>query len=166
MNQRAKHLSKNLLCLILALACLTFLTGCATQKSSSKAALEVVIPQVKQAELEFMNSVSQAEQDPAHNILNSKLSDALQRYADNLVAIDISQCPEDFRLAFVRYYQAVQNLKTYADSCTGWRGLLKGILNPATIIGVADNNDDTMKPLQEAGNDLELVCTKYGVEMK
>jgi hypothetical protein len=106
------------------------------------------------------------KKDPIKASLNNSVSEVIQKYADRLVAIDISRCPEDFRVAFVRYYQAVQSLKTYSDSTTGWRGVLKGLCNPAAIFGVPDNTDSAVKPLEDAGKDLELVCTKYNLDIK
>jgi hypothetical protein len=135
--------------------------------SSQKAAIEAVAEQVNEAASHWTNSMAELKNAPVSAALSHKLGAVIQKYHDDLVAIDISACPEDFRLAFVKYYQAVLGLKDYANSVTGWNGVLKGVVNGVDeLIGLHDRTDSAVDPLEKAGNELELVCTKYGVDIK
>ncbi len=99
--------------------------------------------------------------------LSHKAGDVLQKYHDDLAAIDISGCPEDFRIAFVKYYQAVISSKDYINSITGWNGFLKGLTQgPKALFSLHDNTDKAVDPLVKAGNELHLVLTKYNVDVK
>ena len=133
--------------LIVIMSCLV-MVGCGQNKSS----VQAVMNQYQTAAIELTNSISALG-----------IGDAFQKYSDKLHTIDIGNCPDDFRIAFVSYYQAVDAFKGHIDSTTGWRGVLKGFINPMAIFSVPDNTDKALKPLQEAGRNLVLVCTKYGL---
>ena len=150
-----------------------FLAGCKSENASasptnrSTKTIEAVINQMNAVQVEWTNSMNVLMKDPIGTGLSHKLGDSVQKYHDDLVAIDISGCPDDFRLAFVKYYQAVWNFKTYADSITGWNGVLKGVVNcVGSLLSLHGNTDKAIQPLIEAGNELELICTKYHVELK
>ncbi len=137
---------------------------------TEKEAIDSVIIQINVAESQYTNAMCALMQDPIAAGLTHKLGDIFQKYHDDLVAIDISGCPEDFRIAFVKYYQAVEGLKVYADSITGWNGVLKGFVNCVhplkNLNDLHDNTDKALDPLAKAGNEFELVCTKYHVDIK
>ena len=142
-------------------ACL-LLVGCGQRK----AAIESVMHQYTVATVEFTNSFTTLSKNPIQSSLSGSPSEALQQYEDKLRAIDISDCPDDFRAAFVQYYQSVDGFKTYSESITGWRGVLKGALNPTAIFTIPNDTDKAMQPVQEAGKSLVLVCTKYGLKFQ
>ena len=148
------------------------LTGCNTKDASAylanpyTKAISIVAEQYNKASIEYVNSVAALQKDPIANGLSHKMGDATQAYYDQLVAIDISYCPDDFRLAFVKYYQAVYAWKTYIKSITGWNGFIKGFVSPGSIIQLQSNTDKAVVPMIEAGNELTLVCTKYHIAIK
>ena len=134
---------------------------------SEKDAIEAVIYQINEATAKWTNSMIELKKDPIKAGFSHGVGDTVQKYHDDLVAIDISGCPDDFRMAFVEYYQAVGGMKTYFDSITGWNGVLKGIVDcVGTLIRLHDNTDKALEPFVEAGNGFELVCTKYHVNIK
>lgn len=153
------------------MASLLVLTGCATEKPSAqdnthapdKAAMKSVVKQYSAASIAFSNTAAVLMQSPSRALFTHDLGNSVKDYADELQAIDISRCPEDFRLAFVRYYQAAGDLKTYADSITGWQGALNGLRNPYAIFSLSPNTDTAFKPIGQAAKDLELVFIKYNV---
>ena len=147
---------------LLALVAGLLLIGC----NNNKSAIQTAMNQYQTASMEFYSGLKELEKSPMTAGLGDGMSKAIQHYADQLRAINISGCPQDFRVAFVRYYQAVDGFKGHIDSTTGWRGVLKGFLNPMAIFSVPDNTDKAMKPLDEAGKNLVLVCTKYGFQFK
>jgi hypothetical protein len=139
------------------------LMGC----GQKNAAIESVMSQYAATSVELTNSLAPLAAHPIVNAFNSsKVDEIIQHYTDTLRAIDISGCPDDFRVAFVKYYQAWDMYKTSFDSTTGLRGMLKGFLNPMAIFQVPDNTDQAMKPIDEAGRELVLVCTKYGIRFQ
>jgi len=133
----------------------------------NREAIEVVAEQFNKASTAFTNSANEINKNPIKAGLSSAISDAIVKYHNDLVAIDISGCPVDFRIAFVQYYQAVYGFKKYADSITGWRGALKGALNlVGSLVNLHGNTDKAVDPMEKAGNELMLVCTKYGVKIQ
>ena len=144
------------------------------QQPKERLAMDSVMKQYNAATIEAMECFSNIVQDPIKAGLSSEMSDAVKKYGDKLLAIDISNCPEDFRVAFVRYYQAVYELKIYTDSTTGWRGVAKGFLkglegilvSAKAVTEVPDNTDKAMQSLRKAGNEFVLVCTKYGLRFQ
>ena len=157
-----------------------FLSGCKTEGESTalpaqeinvskqqKKAMEAVVSQMNSAAIQWTNSMNELQKDPIKGAFSHKLGDVIQKYHDDLVAIDISGCPEDFRIAVVKYYQAVMSSKDYADSITGWNGVLKGMAQGVgSLFSLHDNTDKAVDPLVKAGNELELVLTKYNVDVK
>ena len=142
-------------------------TGESDQDKRNREAIEAVADQFNKASIAFTNSVNAIKKNPIKAGLSSAISDTIVKYHDDLVAIDISDCPADFRIAFVKYYQAVHELKKYADSITGFRGVLKGVVNGVgAIVNLHDNTDKAVDPLEKAGNELTLVCTKYGIKIE
>ena len=149
------------------------LSGCKSDSVSTASvrttpkAIDVVIDQFNLASVQCTNSMNELMKSPINNAFTHKAGGVFQKYHDDLVAIDISGCPEDFRLAFIKYYQAVLGSKTYADSITGWNGILKGMANGiGALFNMHDNTDKAVDPLVKAGNEFELVCTKYNVSIK
>ena len=144
------------------------------QQLKERLAMDLVVKQYNAATVEAMGSFSNIMQDPIMAGVSSEMGEAIEKYANKLRAIDISDCPEDFRIVFVKYYQAVYELKIYTDSTTGLRGITKGFLkglegifaSAKAVIDVPDNTDNAMQSLRKAGNEFELVCTKYGIEFR
>jgi hypothetical protein len=147
---------------LLAFVAALLLAGC----SSNKTAVTAAMNQYNVASEELYGKLKELEKSPITASFGDGVSKAFQLYADRLRAVDINTCPQDFRVAFVRYYQEVDRLKAYYDSTTGWRGILKGFSNPGSIFRVPDNTDQAMKPFIEAGRNLVQVCTKYGLQFK
>ncbi len=144
------------------------------QQQKDRLAIESVVAQYNAATVEVMSSLTNIVKDPIKAGLSSEMGETIGKYADKLRAIDISDCPEDFRLAFVKLYQALYDVKTYTDSTTGWRGVAKGFLKGFSGIFVAakavaevpDNTDKAWEPFTKAGNEYSLVCTKYGIRIQ
>ena len=137
------------------------------QNQKDLKAIEIVVDQFNKACVAFTNSVAEIEKNPLKAGLTSAVSDTVVKYGDDLREIDISDCPLDFRIAFVKYYQAVHSLKNYADSVTGWRGVMNGAVNGiGALFKLQNNTDKAVDPLEKAGNELMLVCTKYGIQIK
>jgi hypothetical protein len=136
------------------------------QYKKDQEAIQVVADQFNKACIAFTNSVNEIKKDPIKAGLSSAISDAVDKYGDNLRKIDISACPVDFRIAFVKYYQAVHEFKKYTDSITGFRGILNGLVNSVgALVNLQDNTDKAADPLEKAGNELMLICTKYGIKI-
>jgi hypothetical protein len=135
--------------------------------SRQRSAIEAVVNKFNEASNQWTNSMVGLQNDLVSAAFTHELGDVIQKYHDDLVAIDVSGCPEDFRIAFVNYYQAVLGFKEYANSITGWNGALKGVANGVvSLVNLHGNTDKAADPLVSAGNQLELVCTKYGVDIK
>ena len=135
--------------------------------SPEQKAIEAVLGQLGTATTKWTNSIAALQADPVSGIIGHKLGDICEQYHDDLVAIDIKDCPTDFRIAFVKYYQAVRSMKSYADSVTGWRGMLKGAVDiVGAVVQLPGNTDKAVEPLEQAVKELELVCVKYNVQLK
>ena len=130
-------------------------------------AIDKVVKQYDQASMELTNAIFQLEKNPLEAGLTSASSDAMNKYGDDLKKIDTSECPLDFRIAFIKYYQAVYEFKNYNDTVTGVRGVLNGLFNGfGALVNLPNKTDNAADPLTKAAEELVLVCTKYGVVVK
>ena len=137
------------------------------QDQKAKEAIDIVVGQFNHAWIEFSNSAAEIKRNPLKACLTSAVSDAFEKYGDDLRKIDISACPTDFRIAFVKFYQALHEAQKYSDSVTGLRGVLKGFVNGfGALVNLQANTANAVDPLEKAGNEFVLVCVKYGVNVK
>ena len=99
-------------------------------------------------------------------------------------AIDLSACPDDFAQAYYNHckawsdcYTVAQDLKSYIDNNTGWKGILKGFTNGFFFRGkkMLDELNEEEKRITQAGKNSETavhdtydkvleIATKYGVK--
>jgi len=164
------------------LFCLTWLSvisiaGCSTTKNqesglksnADKESIMNVLKQMETASEKFTNTVNQLKHAPTFKAVTSGVGYVVQEYANDLAAIDISKCPEDFRVVYAKYYIAVLDMKQYADANTGWRQVLKGVtafftVNPTVLTGLPDRTDKAVSPLEVAAKELTLVLAKYNIQ--
>ena len=146
----------------------------ADQQKKDRLAMDLVVKQYNDATIEATKSMAVLMRDPIKVGISSAESDVYKTYEEKLRAIDIGDCPADFRIAFVKFYQSVNDCKRYADSTTGLRGMAKGFKKgldglfsgTRAIVEAPDDTDKAMQSFREAGKELELVCTKYGIGIK
>jgi len=138
------------------------------QLKEAQDAIKPVIDQFNTAFLEFYDSAAALNKHPFLAGISGDMGPVCQRFGDELSAIDISKCPEDFRVTFVNYYSAVYSLKSYSDANSGLRGALKGVsalftLSPQVLTSIPENSDKAISPLEQATKDLVQVCAKYNL---
>jgi hypothetical protein len=164
---------------VLGLGYSMLLCGCASSRTlipnatnrevSHREAIDKVMQRFKAVSEAAESKFAVLKQNPIKGTLSGSLGEAIQEIANNLAKIDLSQCPEDFRLAFVNYRHELLLLKDYADSVTGWSGAVKGFTAFVTadlkaFTSISDNVEKAAIPLKKATRELELVCAKYNVD--
>jgi hypothetical protein len=165
------------------LFCVLFMCGCRTPNADQVAeepsaqeifdlqrqAILAVVEKMNAATIHFTNSCNELMKHPTFKtVVITGIGPVFQKYADELARVDISSCPEDFRVAYANYYMAVLSMKSFSDANTGWRQVMKGVaafftLNIKTATTVPDNTDKAFSPMEKAQHALVVVLAKYNI---
>ena len=115
---------------------------------------------------EFKDSAALLMKNPMLAGVKGDQETCIAKMNSDLDSIDISNCPADFRIAFTKYCQSLRASQEYMKSITGWRGVLRGFLHPTSVLTTSEDADRALKPLEIAGNELDLICASYNVKIK
>jgi hypothetical protein len=96
---------------------------------------------------------------------------SLQHYANRLRTIDVTQCPEDFRLAWINLvhilenYQGIGGAEYSATTRTAEVVVIRKASNEAAELATRQFQEITAQgEIKQAMQNLETVCLKYGVQ--
>lgn len=91
----------------------------------------------------------------------ARVSGTESEYATNLRNIDSARCPEEFRLAFLEYVQAWEELvarEQQADEESP--GLMSRL---GALVGLVPTREDSLEEIEEAWDDVEREALSHGV---
>ena len=96
---------------------------------------------------------------------------SLQHYANRLRTIDVTQCPEDFRLAWINLVHVLENYQGFGiaghSSTTGTAEVvvIRKASDEAEELAARQFQEITAQgEIKQALQNLETVCLKYGVQ--
>ena len=136
------------------------------EAQANKAAIQRVVDQMQAITDEFKDSAALLMKNPMLAGVKGDQETCIAKMNSDLDSIDISNCPADFRIAFTKYCQSLRASQEYMKSITGWRGVLRGFLHPTSVLTTSEDADRALKPLEIAGNELDLICASYNVKIK
>jgi hypothetical protein len=163
---------------LLAMFAAIVLSGCKITESShgihfsnaqAKADHEAVQSAIDQTALiliQYTNSAALLMQHPMESIAKNDIDQLMKHTLGDLENVDISECPDDFRVAYTKFCQGFRALQMYIESISGWNGALKGLCNPTKLFTLSDDTDKAGKPFLDAFDELELVCGRYNVKVQ
>lgn len=96
------------------------------------------------------------------------------RYVGGMRAIDLSHCPPDFQVAYLRHVHAWDSAQQEMAHNQGLSGVIKGffggIVGPVAGYDVyntaSKEHEGAIRAITESWNDVELIALKYGVSLR